>query len=65
MEGHMDTIETRGATKATSGKIGPNESERGLAPGGDPERHPTIENVNALLKERLSATERICRRIAP
>jgi len=30
----------------------------------DPERHPTIDNVNALLAERLSTTEHICRRIA-
>jgi hypothetical protein len=33
-------------------------------PGGDPERHPTIDNVNALLAEALSPTEHICRRIA-
>ena len=38
-------------------------SERGFAPGGDPERHPTIDNVNALLAERLSPTGHICRRI--
>ena len=40
------------------------ERELGLAPGGDPERHPTVDSVNALLKERLTATERICRKIA-
>ena len=38
-------------------------SELGFAPGGDPERHPTIDNVNALLAERLSPTGHICRRI--
>ena len=61
----MDTIETRGAAEAPGGRIGSGgEAERGLTPGGDPERHPTIDNVNALLAERLSATEHICRRIA-
>jgi uncharacterized membrane protein len=38
-------------------------SELGFAPGGDPERHPTIDTVNALLAERLSPTGHICRRI--
>jgi hypothetical protein len=61
----MDTIETRGAAEAPGGRIGSGgEAERGLTPGGDPERHPTIDNVNALLAERLSPTEHICRRIA-
>ena len=39
-------------------------SALGLAPGGDPERHPTVDSVNALLNERLSSTERVCRKIA-
>jgi hypothetical protein len=61
----MDTIETRGAAEAPGGRIGSGgEAEHGLTPGGDPERHPTIDNVNALLAERLSPTEHICRRIA-
>jgi len=30
----------------------------------DPERHPTIDSVNALLTARLSTTEKACRRIA-
>ena len=30
----------------------------------DPERHPTLDNVNTLLASRLSGTERACRRIA-
>jgi uncharacterized membrane protein len=55
---HMDEI-------GNSGVIGGDvKRELGLAPGGDPERHPTIDNVNALLAERLSPTEHICRRIA-
>jgi hypothetical protein len=54
----METIETRGATEAPGGRIGSGgEAEHYLAPGGDPERHPTIDNVNALLAERLSPTE--------
>jgi hypothetical protein len=61
----MDTIEIHGAAEAPGGRIGSGgEAERGLTPGGDPERHPTIDNVNALLAERLSPTEHICRRIA-
>ena len=61
----MDTIETRGAAEAPGGRIGSGgEAERGVTPGGDPERHPTIDNVNVLLGERLSPTEHICRRIA-
>lgn len=36
----------------------------GLAPEADPERHPTIDNVNVLLDGRLSTMERACRRIA-
>ena len=32
--------------------------------GANPERHPTIDNVNHLLTGRLTPTERICRRIA-
>ena len=61
----MGTIETRGTAEAPSGRIGSGgEAECGLTPGGDPERHPTIDNVNALLTERLSPTEHICRRIA-
>jgi hypothetical protein len=61
----IDTIEIRGAAEAPGGRIGSGgEAEHGLTPGGDPERHPTIDNVNALLAERLSPTEHICRRIA-
>ena len=61
----METIETRGAAEAPGGRIGSGgEAERGVTPGGHPERHPTIDNVNALLAERLSTTEHICRRIA-
>jgi uncharacterized membrane protein len=30
----------------------------------DPERHPTLQNANALLTGRLSRTEQACRRIA-
>src|SRR5476649_1635822 len=30
----------------------------------NPERHPTIDNVNAMLTGRLTAAERICRKIA-
>ena len=61
----MGTIETRGAAEAPGGRIGSGgEAEHGLTPGDDPERHPTIDNVNALLAERLSTTEHICRRIA-
>ena len=61
----MGTIETRGTAEAPGGRIGSGgEAEHGLTPGGDPERHPTIDNVNALLAERLSTTEHICRRIA-
>jgi hypothetical protein len=61
----MDTIEIRGAAEAPGARIGSGgEAEHGLTPGGDPERHPTIDNVNALLAERLSPTEHICRRIA-
>jgi hypothetical protein len=40
----MDTIEIRGAAEAPGGRIGSGgEAEHGLTPGGDPERHPTIE----------------------
>jgi hypothetical protein len=61
----MDTFETRGAAEAPGRRIGSGgKAERGVTPGGDPERHPTIDNVNALLAERLSTTEHICRRIA-
>jgi hypothetical protein len=61
----MDTIETRSAAEAPGGRIGSGgEAEHCLTSGGDPERHPTIDNVNALLAERLSPTEHICRRIA-
>ena len=61
----MDTIEIRGAAETPGGRLGSGrEAEHGLTPGGDPERHPTIDNVNALLAERLSPTEHICRRIA-
>jgi uncharacterized membrane protein len=61
----MDTIEIRGTAEAPGGRNGSGgEAEHGLTPGGDPERHPTIDNVNALLAERLSPTEHICRRIA-
>ena len=61
----MDTIETRGSSRSAGWKVGSGgEAERGLTPGGDQERHPTIDNVNALLTERLSTTEHICRRIA-
>ena len=61
----MDTMETRGAAEVSGGRIGSGgEAEQGLTPGGDPERHPTIDNVNAVLAERLSPTEHICRRIA-
>ena len=56
----MDTMETRGAAEVSGGRIGSGgETEQGLTPGGDPERHPTIDNVNALLAERLSPTEHI------
>jgi uncharacterized membrane protein len=59
----MDKIGSSGASGV--GAIGGDvNSELGFAPGGDPERHPTIDNVNALLAERLSPTEHICRRIA-
>ena len=59
----MDEIGSSGASGV--GAIGGDvNSELGFAPGGDPERHPTIDNVNALLAERLSPTEHICRRIA-
>jgi hypothetical protein len=61
----MDTIETRGAAEVPGGRIGSGgEAKHCLTPGGDPERHPTIDNVNAVLAERLSPTEHICRRIA-
>jgi hypothetical protein len=59
----MDDIETRGV-EPVGGRIGGGEVKNGLLLGDDPERHPTIDNVNALLKERLSPTEHICRRIA-
>jgi hypothetical protein len=59
----MDRTGSSGATGA--GAIGGDvNSELGLALGGNPERHPTIDNVNALLAERLSPTEHICLRIA-
>jgi hypothetical protein len=57
--------ENPSAIGAVGGGIsGDVDSELGLVPGGDPERHPTIDNVNALLAERPSPTEHICRRIA-
>ena len=40
------------------------ESALGLTPSGNPERHPTVYTVNALLMERLTPTERICGKIA-
>jgi hypothetical protein len=59
----MDRNGSSGATGESA--IGDDvNSELGFAPGGDPEHHPTIDNVNALLAERLSPTEHICRRIA-
>ncbi len=61
----MDNTKNLCAISALGGGIGGDVgSELGLAPGGDPERHPTIDNVNALLAERLLPTERICRRTA-
>jgi hypothetical protein len=48
----MDTIEARGAAEAPGGRIGSGgKAEPGLTPGGDPERHPTIDNLNALLAD--------------
>ena len=44
----MDRNGSSGATGA--GVVGGDvNSELRLAPGGNPERHPTIDNVNALL----------------
>ena len=60
----MDTIETRGASEAGWAAWQGGEAKHGLAPGGDPEHHPTIGNVNALLAERLSTRGHICRRMA-
>jgi hypothetical protein len=58
-------LKTRGAVEAPVRRIGSGaEAGHGLTPGGDSERHPTIDNVNVLLGERLSPTEHICRRIA-
>ena len=51
----MDTIETPGAAEAPGGRIGSGgQAKHGLIPGGDPERHPTIDNVNALLAGTLN-----------
>lgn len=57
---------SRNATTADPALSAREDVERalGLPPGTDPERHPTIDSVNALLNERLSPTERICRKIA-
>ncbi len=61
----MDKAGSSGAIGGLAGRVGDDVNrELGLTPGGDPERHPTIDNVNALLAERLSPTEHICRRIA-
>ncbi len=60
----MDKFETRAAVDTNKGTNGGGEAVPRLLAGGDPERHPTVDNVNALLKEMLSPTERICRRIA-
>ena len=44
----MDTVQTRGAAEAPGGRIGSGgEAEHGLTPGGDPERHLTIDWWNA------------------
>jgi hypothetical protein len=46
----MDTIEIRGAAEALGGRIGSGgETEHRLTAGDDPERHPTIDDVSALL----------------
>jgi uncharacterized membrane protein len=64
-EGLMDTIQTLCPTGAVVRNDGAGIGAlHCLAPGDDPEQHPTIDNVNALLKERLSPTEHICRKIA-
>jgi uncharacterized membrane protein len=61
----MDTIQTLCPTGAVVRNDGAGIGAlHCLAPGDDPEQHPTIDNVNALLKERLSPTEHICRKIA-
>lgn len=61
MEGAAENATVDGPTPRARDDV---ERTLGLPPGGDPERHPTIDSVNALLNERLSPTERICRKIA-
>jgi uncharacterized protein DUF1003 len=53
----MDTIETRRPAGAITRGDREGIGDLGLTPGDNPERRPTIDNVTALLKERLSPTE--------